>query len=84
MTGHRSVAGAMMAIMDIVVVPSLGEPFGFVNLEAMALGKPVVAFASGGIPEVISDGETGLLADPGNTKKHGRHDRPPGQQPGYA
>jgi starch synthase len=50
------------------VCPSVYEPFGIINLEAMACGTPVIASAVGGIPEVVVDGETGLLvppADPG-------------------
>jgi starch synthase len=45
----------------VFVCPSIYEPMGIVNLEAMACETAVVATATGGIPEVVSDGETGLL-----------------------
>jgi glycosyltransferase involved in cell wall biosynthesis len=42
------------------------EPFGRVILEGMLLGKPVVATAAGGVPELIQDGDTGFLTAPGD------------------
>src|SRR5919201_5754036 len=45
----------------VLVCPSIYEPFGLVNLEAMACEAPVVASATGGIPEIVVDGETGYL-----------------------
>ncbi len=50
-----------LAAADVVVVPSHMESFGRVNLEAMAMGRPVVATRVGGIPEVVEEGHTGLL-----------------------
>jgi glycogen synthase len=46
---------------SVFCCPSIYEPFGIINLEAMACGTPVVGSAVGGIPEVVVDGETGIL-----------------------
>ena len=51
---------------SVFVCPSVYEPFGLVNLEAMACEAPVVATAVGGIPEIVIDGETGYLVAPGD------------------
>ena len=52
---------AVLAHADVFACPSIYEPLGIVNLEAMAVGLPVVGTATGGIPEVVVHGETGLL-----------------------
>ena len=60
----------------IFVCPSVYEPFGIINLEAMACETPVVASAVGGIPEVVEHGSTGLLVPPevaGPTEVEPRH-----------
>ncbi len=54
---------------DVFVLPSLQEGQGIVLLEAEASGKPVVAFNVGGVPEAMRDGETGFLAELGDTDK---------------
>ncbi len=53
----------------VFVCPSIYEPMGIVNLEAMACETAVVASRVGGIPEVVAEGETGFLVEPGNAAK---------------
>ena len=52
--------------IDVAVVPSLEEPMGRIPLEAGSYGKPAIAFAVGGLPEVVLDGITGWLVPPGD------------------
>ncbi len=64
---HRSNVPAMMSALDVLVLASTSpEPFGRVLIEAMAASKPVVATRAGATPEIIEDGEQGLLVAPGN------------------
>jgi len=64
--GFRRDVPAIMAALDLLVLPSWWEPFGRVLIEAMATGKPVVATNLGGPAEVVRDHETGILVPPLN------------------
>ncbi|MFB6344559.1 MAG: glycosyltransferase, partial [bacterium] len=63
-TGFRSDVASIMQSFDAFVHPSLWEGFGLVFLEAMAVKLPVVATNVSAIPEIVVDGETGLLVPP--------------------
>jgi L-malate glycosyltransferase len=62
--GERSDAPAIMGALDALLVPSHGEPFGRVVVEAMAAGTPVIASDGGGPAEIIEQGVDGLLVAP--------------------
>jgi glycosyltransferase involved in cell wall biosynthesis len=66
-TGWRTDALQILATMDLAIHPSLAEGFGRAVLEAMALGRAVVASAVGGLREIIRDGENGFLVSPRDT-----------------
>ena len=63
-TGYQTNVPTWLAAADVVLVPSHAEPLGNATLEAMAHGRPVVASRVGGIPEMVIDGQTGLLVPP--------------------
>ncbi len=66
--GFRSDVPDLMDAADVFVLPSVVEAPPFPVLEAMVAGRPVVATRAGGLPEVVRDGDTGLLVPPGRTE----------------
>lgn len=56
----------LYGVMDVVAIPSQFEGFGLVAVEAMAAARPVVAFATGGLTEIVADGISGKLVPPGD------------------
>lgn len=66
LVGFRRDVPELLAAADLCVLAAAAEACGRVLLEAMAMAKPVVATASGGTPEIVQDGVTGILVRPGN------------------
>jgi glycosyltransferase involved in cell wall biosynthesis len=64
--GHRKDVDQILALADVFIHPSLQDSCPLAVLEASAAGKPVVAYADGGIPEIVAGGETGLLVPTGD------------------
>lgn len=67
--GFQKQISKILENCDVCLVPSKAEPFGRVVIEAMALGVPVIAANSGGIPEIIDDGIDGILVPPNDIGK---------------
>jgi glycosyltransferase involved in cell wall biosynthesis len=66
LAGNVAQVHALYRHATLVVMPSLNEPLGMSQIEALALGVPVLASRTGGIPETIDDGVSGCLIEPGN------------------
>ncbi len=69
--GFREDVPDLLRLSDLLVLPSIDEPFGRVMIEAMGTELPVVATNSGGVPEIVVDGQTGLLVPPGEAEPLG-------------
>lgn len=65
--GKQEEIAQIISLADVLLLPSEKESFGLVALEAMACGIPTIGSEAGGIPELVSHGETGYLAPIGNT-----------------
>ena len=68
-TGFQMDVRRIIATFDVAVLPSFFEGMGRVLLEAMAMGKPVVASSVGGIPDLVHHGKNGLLVTPGSVSE---------------
>ncbi|PUA38515.1 N-acetyl-alpha-D-glucosaminyl L-malate synthase BshA [Paenibacillus elgii] len=67
--GKQDDVAQLLSLADLMLLPSEKESFGLVALEAMACGVPTIASNAGGIPELITHGETGYLADIGDVEQ---------------
>jgi glycosyltransferase involved in cell wall biosynthesis len=66
--GFQKSIAPYLSALDLYVHPSLKEAFGLAVVEAMVMAKAVVATTTGGLPEVVAEGETGLLVAPGDAE----------------
>lgn len=67
--GKQDDVAQVISMADVMLLPSEKESFGLVALEAMACGVPTIGSNAGGIPELVTDGETGYLSDVGDVDK---------------
>ncbi|MFF2887561.1 N-acetyl-alpha-D-glucosaminyl L-malate synthase BshA [Paenibacillus sp. NPDC057967] len=67
--GKQEDVAQVISMADVLLLPSEKESFGLVSLEAMACGVPTIGSNAGGIPELVTHGETGFLSDVGNVEE---------------
>ncbi len=67
--GIREDIPSLLYIMDVFILPSLNEGMGRAVIEAMACGRPVIASATGGLPELLRDGIDGVLVPPADVQR---------------
>ncbi|MBM3264248.1 MAG: glycosyltransferase family 4 protein [candidate division Zixibacteria bacterium] len=83
-SGHQSPINRYYAMSDVVVFPTLYEPFGFTITETMAMGLPVITSAEAGAAEIVRNGEDGLLlTDPRDAGEIARHLQRLADDPGF-
>lgn len=70
--GYQRDIKKLLAAADLVALPSVSEGLPLAAVEALAAGRPIVATRTGGIPEVVIDGQTGLLVPPGDAAALGK------------
>ena len=68
-SGFQADVEKSLSKLDLYVQPSLSESFGLAIVQAMSVGLPVVATRTGGIPELVTDGKSGILVEPENAKE---------------
>ncbi|PZE21919.1 N-acetyl-alpha-D-glucosaminyl L-malate synthase BshA [Paenibacillus xerothermodurans] len=73
--GKQDDVAQLLSLSDVMLLPSEKESFGLVALEAMACGVPTVASRAGGIPELITHGESGFLAEIGDVEQMAQYAR---------
>jgi glycosyltransferase involved in cell wall biosynthesis len=66
--GHRADVARLMTASDVIAVPSLRESASYAAMEALLLNRPVVASRTGGLPDTVQHGETGLLVPPSDPR----------------
>lgn len=68
LTGFEDDIASVMQAIDVLLLPSYWEGFGIVLIEAMAAGKPAISTLTSSMPEIVTDGETGFLVQPGDAE----------------